>query len=51
MYCQQCIWSIVVGDGWRYCIRNGVWVGDSDSCSGFWRGEDWLSFVSFYNTD
>lgn len=49
MECQRCVWNVVSGN-WRYCVLHGIWVGDSDCCTSFWAGEDWLNFVIFYNS-
>ena len=43
--CKDCVWAVKLDDGWIYCSWNGIWVGDSDSCSRCWPRKDWLRLV------
>ena len=43
--CKFCIFRVVLDDGWIYCVRNGIWVGETDSCSGFTDADGVIRFV------
>lgn len=47
--CKDCIFKVVLNDGWMYCVLNGAWVGDKDYCSGFLSAIYFIEFITYYN--